>query len=650
MVSTIMQEVTDPKILSQLNGSDQQSPQAAPQLKEVTDPALLSQLNSGQSASPQPAQPQINSTDSNILAKVAGLANGGADVGQAIADTPTYIMQHLHIISPETANKLYKASKENADMFRSSSAGDQSDIFNKAVNDNPTTAGLSKLGVDTAGVMESMRPIGMIGAAAKAATGDALIPGLSSLPAEGQQIARSFAPLRSAASTMAGVGARAAAMGTVGQATADPQNKDAAFALNTALSPAADAAGALISKLGTKAQTAKDITNEIGKAGENVGGLTTNERAGAGLANMWNQTKAVMDKWYNVVKSMPWSSRDQASAYGLASRVHDFIDTNGSSISRPQLRLLNDFADQLGQAGSHGDLLKTVQNMGGKYGQFSGLKSTDPVYKFFGDLKGDVKGIIQDAAQQNNVEGALHRANTINERMIQPMKDVGADQISELVQKYGQGSDEVRIGTDKLIETHLSSPGKLQELVNAGDNTVQPIIRQHIVSGIFNKIAENPSEFDYGKASDLLGTYINRFEPVLAPPEITAMKGIQRIMKTAGTALKSGSNVGTYVSHRVGAEGGAMAITGMVGGGYAGYQQGGGVGALIGSTVGLLAGPAILHGLQDLVASPNGQEFLASLANPGIKMNNLKEVVKSLSVMGLTKTINSNKSQQAGQQ
>lgn len=185
---------------------------------------------------------QVTASDSNAMsigkAAVAGLSNGGADIAQGLGDTPTFVLKSLHLISPETANKLYAQTKTNTDMFRASANGDQSDSFNQAVNQHPLVAAGAKTATDIAGIAAGNRMISPMGV-----------------------IAADAAPV---AKSIAGLVGRMTGAGLVTQGGTDPDNKAAAFTLGSLTQPVADAGSLVLGKLGSKANTIDSIKDTMG--------------------------------------------------------------------------------------------------------------------------------------------------------------------------------------------------------------------------------------------------------------------------------------------------------------------------------------------------------------------------------------------------
>ena len=434
-----------------------------------------------------------------------------------------------------------------------------------------------------------------------------------------------------------GVAARAASMGLLGQAMDSNQDtKTQSFLLNAALSPGIDATGKLISYAGTKVGVVDSLKKLVDSANEKLGGLTTDERMGGAISNTYGAAKAVENKWYEVVKGTNFSQADQAATYNLGREINDFIYTNGDKLSTIQKSVLMDASDSLASSGSHADTLKLLQSLNGKFNQFSGANASDSIYNFFKDTQGQLRGIITDAAEREGNGAAMARANLIHERMIKPMQEIGADDITEAVQKYGMGSDEVKQVTNNIINKYVDTKGvgKITQLLNASGNEGSNIISQNIVKNLFDTVGQDPN-FSYGKASDKLGAYIAKYDGILSQPAIDSLKGAQNILKESESALqKSSSKITTHL------------VGGAIGGGLA-YKMSGEnpTAGTIGTIAGYLGGPIVVRYTQSLLNTPTGQNFLRSLAKPGAKMGAVRDVIKAMGVMGINKLSGSSEQQ-----
>jgi hypothetical protein len=321
---------------------------SAPQQNEMT-----------QSSAPAPeATPYLD----KAAAATGAISTTAGNVIQGVNDTLPWLLKHLEVISPETANKWYKENEKATDIFRVNPEGDQSDVFNKKASENPYTYYGTKLATDAYALTRGMKGSNLLGEGAKA-----LIPSFG---------------------RSAGVLGRMAGSGLVTQATVNPEDKDLAFATGAALSPAADALGyvaggakaAKIDQLNTIRQTA---------------------------------SKSKVNAAYNIVKNMAYTADDVAASTQLVTQIKDIITSNAASLSKPQTRRLNNLVNQLTNAKSHSDILKVLQNTGAGTRFFKGIEATDEVYQMYSGLKGKLENIINQAAIRNSVPNALQDASQL---------------------------------------------------------------------------------------------------------------------------------------------------------------------------------------------------------------------------------------------
>jgi len=110
--------------------SQQMTPQQVPQ-QQNPEPTLMNML--GGNDIPGQVKAAGEGIRSLTGAGVAGMANFGADVGETALSAATYLpsklMQHLGIISPETADNIAKSIHEGANQFRSTPNVDSTDMF-----------------------------------------------------------------------------------------------------------------------------------------------------------------------------------------------------------------------------------------------------------------------------------------------------------------------------------------------------------------------------------------------------------------------------------------------------------------------------------------------------------------------------------------
>lgn len=321
-------------------------PSSAKPVEVTFDPSSAKPLEA-----PKPVVAQESLKDkakSMGLSALAGLASGGADITEGIADTPAFVMKHLHIISPETASKIMSDNQEVFDHARSSNVGDPSDVFNQAVSKHPMVHNVAKYGTDLAGLMEGQR----------------LIPNVSGV---------------------AGVGTRALGNGLLAQGGANPEDKGSAFALGAAVSPAMDAIGAGLGVTGNKTNAINTVNDALDTS-----------------------SKGNVNKLYDVVKKLPFSQEDQTATYNLGRKVEDYLGSNANKLTAQQQNLLSDMAEKLQMTGNHDEALKTLLSTGSKSKLFSGVNvGSDTIHDTFNGFKDELSGIINNAAIREGKPDAL---------------------------------------------------------------------------------------------------------------------------------------------------------------------------------------------------------------------------------------------------
>jgi hypothetical protein len=199
------------------------------------------------------------------------------------------------------------------------------------------------------------------------------------------------------------------------------------------------------------------------------------------------------------------------------------------------------------------------------------------------------------------------------------------------------GSDEVKQLTNNIINKYVDTKGvgKITELLNASGNEGSNIISQNIVKNLFDSVGEDPN-FNYGNAAKKLQGYITKYDGILSKPAIDSLKGANNILKESESVLQK-SSINGFTAHIVG---------GAIGGTIGNKISNGSEGATIaGSVAGMVGGPIVLNMTKSLLASPQGQDILRGLSNPGPKMKAVQDIIKSMGIMGISKTLN-NGSQQ----
>lgn len=442
------------------------------------------------------------------MAIIGGLAEGGADIAQGIGDTPTFIMDKLGLISPETAKKLYAANKENTDFFRPNY--NPGDVLSQTKKDNPIISGGSKLATDIAGMTGVMRAVPLLGQGLETAT-SGLNP-ISPYIAQG-----------------AGMAGRALGMGAIGAAGANPEDKNSSFLLSAAMQPMFEAGGAALFKALSPRATAI---------------LRIQQQAISNKAETKN-----INALYDKIKKAPFTQEDSSQIYQLVRKAEDVLVNNPNLSAQQKSILQDDLIKKLGSAVNHSDVLDVYKDLGAKNSAFKGYSSA--IYDIYKSARDEIGSMLQNATKRTG-------------------------EVDDVLSKASEAAN-----------------------------------KQRILNETFGNIIENPETFNPKAASNRLVKEINDLVKNQANPElIQSMRGLNRVLKEIPKA--------PYVSPQIGAMIGAPA----------GYAVGNGLGAAAGAA----GGAGLAAYFNRFVRSEQGLKFLGSLAKPGVQQQDVRNVVKALSI------------------
>lgn len=461
------------------------------------------------------------SQGSNLLEKGAeyvsaaggGVAKALANVPQATSDIITYTLDKLNIISPETAKKLYAASQKSTDILRPQKGS----ITKQAMEEHPYVAKGAEIATNVGALGAGMKAVGGLG-----------------------KLASTAAP---AVSGTAGVLGRAVGSGLLNTGIVDEPNKNTAFTLGAAISPAADLIGMGIKGLGTRYSATQQIDDIIQKVDKNA-----------------------VNKAYTAIRTMPFNEADSTITKSLANNIDDLVSNADILKSSKQTRLLKNLSTRLNNAKSHSDILDTIMSMGKQSRFFKGLEASDELYSSYSTIKASLEEAVNTAATRNSLAGALNAAS------------------------------------------NLSKQNKT-------------------TTAIFKSLDDNPSKFNFKAASKKLAGYINEYKDVEAlKPTVDMLTGLKKLTDSVAKSYSPG----------------ALTVAGTGAGiGYgAGYQYTDSpIGAGVGAALGAIAGPSLIFKLTN---SAQGQNFLRSLADPGIKMQAVNDITRALGLLGTDKAFNIN--------
>lgn len=405
-------------------------------------------------AKPEPST--LSKVGSYTGAVVGGMANGGADIAEGLGDTPTFILKHLHMISPETANKLYQATANNAKMFRPDSTS--SDAISQSVNEHPNVARIAKTGVDLMGL----------------AVGNKMIP--TSLLSSGS------------AAPVVNIAARAAGQGLLGQAAADADHKDAGAVLGMAASPLLEAGGAVLGVLGNKVG-ATDAVNNV-------------------LSSVSNSK---IKQAYASIRAMPFSVADSTNKNSAVDDINKFVQTKQNVLTPMQSNVLQDTAETLQNATSHDDVLTALQGLSKKVSIFSGSNATDSVYQGYNNIKNSIGDVLNEAASRNSISDALNSANDIYKQGTQVNKIFGSlpndpsnfnfktanTKLTQAITKYQD--------VPSMQSTVQTLQGLKKVIAPVADKAPNSIYAQHIAGGMIGGVIGGGGGYKEGGTEGAMG-------------------------------------------------------------------------------------------------------------------------------------------------
>ena len=301
---------------------------------------------------------------------LGGLAQGGNDIIQGAINVPTYVMQHLGIISPATADKLSHATDQMAKLDAS------------ITTDHPSVAKIAKTGVDLAALTAGMK----------------YLPGLA-------DVASSTTATGAVGRGAAMAGGQALLGAGSGDYNAIPQNAT----LNAEASPLLQGIGYGLGTLGSK-QAAVDKINDL---------LTT--------------SKATKQTAYKAVENAPFTQADATAHQMTANNINQYLQQNADKLTQQQINVLSDASHGLATASNNADALKVFQQLNGKTGSFSGSNASNSLYDTYSGIKDQIKSDLTNSTANAGMPDAMntaHNALVVNSTLSNTFKSLTDDSSS----------------------------------------------------------------------------------------------------------------------------------------------------------------------------------------------------------------------------
>lgn len=295
-----------------------------------------------------------------------GVWSGIADTDQAIGNGTTALLQHIHVISPETATKLYAAVKDNSDLLRPDSSSYVGPSYlSSAVQQHPVVAGAGQYGLDAY----------MLGA------------GGSALGGAAGEVASSSVP--QAASSAAGLVGRLSGQGAANAAAGDPTQQGTNFLTGALGQAGGEAIGKLASYVGGNAQRIQQINNIVG-----------------------NFTKSKADQAYAEIRNLPFGQADKAQLNTVVDHIGQVLDNPDLNISVDHANMLKNLAINLNNTNNFSKAFDEYQNIGKMLRtQFNGLKGNTLLFKEVSNIKQVLGTHINNTATDQGINDAISTAN-----------------------------------------------------------------------------------------------------------------------------------------------------------------------------------------------------------------------------------------------
>jgi hypothetical protein len=559
----------------------------------------------------QQVQPTIGQQAGQMgAAVVGGLANTGANVLQTVNNAAVRTNQFLHLISAKDAQDDIEGFNKFLEKGRTSSVGNQSDVFNRAAQEYP--------GLHTA---------------AQYGSGAATLAALPAAPG-----------ILSRAATNAGLGATLA--------SGDNADDTGAATLGAALGAGGSLAGEAISK-GANILNKAFTWYKNPTPGFDIS-ADLRPQAVQAEANMTAQALAKSNENWNTIKAIPGTINGAA----LSNRMQDFIHNQNinlgqltgqatpsvSGLNQSQISVLAGLQNKAVSLQNMDDAIKLKQEMSKQYSSFTGRGISDSIAQGYKDLQNNIDQQIQDkAAGEGKLQEYLD-ANSFHKNVIVPLQDAGSmdrlkaiqglkqtqdynqqiaaknQQLQQAAQQSGNTAQQIQPAPISPAYTNAlrqifpqePTPAKVQSLLSRLDPEGQKTVEKQFLADQFKGINDiDPSKMTAGPLNTLIkkaNTIQQQYKGVISPEAMKTVVGLKNSMLAARSITGFKNEVG----------GAAPFIGGALVGGGVGYQQGGAHDAALGMAMGALGGKALYSGLGSALTSGAGQLFIKKATSPEI--------------------------------
>lgn len=540
-----MNEVTDPKILEQLNApSASQAHAATPQgMKEVTDPAVLAQLNHNPTtapvAAPQASGQSTGQTNPDQQAEQA-FAGGptagqpllalGGGAGQTIGHAAemlsgfgTDAAVHAGVMSPQTKQNI--DSTVNGWLERQKGLPE----VQQAMQDNPKTAIAGNiLGGSVAGGLG-----GAVGAAAALPAATAIASGVGAAPL--------------AASTAASYAGNA----LVGSIAAGDNNRLLGAGLGAVVQKAVGVLGSVAKNVLSSAMVKDTLNNVVSKVNSLISpNASAKEQVVQSLVNNYTVKKAAVDaaedaftsiKGNYVPSNTVQSLKEMIKTPGLSDTQQKFIQgklallqpevPGATATSKLSIKQLVD--------------LKRNLNDSKTYNTFNPNAEFGDVSNAYQKVLDGAQKDIANALKAGGNDKAYSNYSTLYNQTLKPLQSAGIQKLHSASELYNKGEDITKF--DQLSDqfynklTAKDAGQRVADLGTAldpnGKAALQAAHIQHAFDATKNLAGEVDTPIKFNKyLNDLKSTYGSTFDPDVK----SMLEGAQKIVLQANKVTSLG--------------------------------------------------------------------------------------------------------------
>jgi hypothetical protein len=598
-------------------------PSTAKSITAAFDPGTatpITPVNQSQPSQPVQSNGGITGMETGInnslsVPITAALSNAGANVLESGVDAAAWVGEKIGLIKPQIASEMKRIANEDITAkFRSGTMNaPQQDPFTQGVYKYPAVAAVSQAVPEIYGLAKT------------AITGP-----LSAAPKAGM--------MAKMATTLGNTAIQGAGNAVINAGIAGPDTKsqDFAAALSMVLSPAVQVTsygiqqGAKALGLESKlkalvAPLSKDLLHNNHLSMEDKAAQSINNTVSA-VVQQENKNWAAIKEIPGTINSQPIINKTQniiSNSKISMDSADDVLKSLGnpsgkySTLSDPQINALVNIQKQASNITNMDQALKLKRQISGNKSLFEGSKVSDDLYNSYKELISSVDDAIQVKASTAGLDDIFKTANKYHREVAVPLQDSGAFDIASAVVAK-QAADkagkmvppEYAKVTNRLIAKY-KTPQQMKQLVSMLDDDAGDIIANTFVLNTFKDIMDSPETIDMGAALIKTNKFLNTYERVLPESGQKTLRGIQILMKEAGTLAKTKSGENSqYFLHTLG---------GAIGGGVVGNMVGGGVGATLGAAVGIGLAPKVAQTVQNfsrgLMDTKVGQQIVQSIAD-----------------------------------